>query len=621
MKLMKSVLLFLMLVSLGVSQVPDDYLIIHLPFQGNANDESGHGNNGIVNGAVPAPDRFDRPDGAYYFDGIDDYINVPDNEIFQIIDNSVTVAIWAKVSYLTNRFFLYKGDSQTNREYSMGFQVDSLAAFGINNLGGFQENQFGVLTYDILEEDTWYHIVGTWDGTYHKIYLNGVLQGSATPEVTIGNYDSDLYIGSYGGNIERYALNGVIDDVRIYNRALTDEEVNILYSEAIVAEFSGDTTSGFSPLTVHFTDQSSTSDSLVQIRYWQWDFDNDGVIDSEEQDPQWTYTDAGYYTVSLTVSDSISEDTETKENYILVLNEGPTITAIEDVPEDQGGWVTVNFLKSFHDTDSLHGKLNSAELYTVEINDGSGWMAATSQAAYGNDQYSVLVPTTKDSTSSDDGLIDFRIIAGMEEGNFASTVMSGYSVDNLAPAIPQGLMASYGDSNTIELSWENSPDKDINNFSIYRDTEDAFDENSLPIALTTENYFIDNEAETDITYYYTVTASDYAGNQSGFAEPVSVIISAINVKPGIPTRYFIDQNYPNPFNPKTIIKYELPMTSGVKISIYNILGQKVETLVDDTKNAGYHQIEWDAADQATGIYYYEMRAGEFRITKKMSYIK
>jgi len=70
----------------------------------------------------------------------------------------------------------------------------------------------------------------------------------------------------------------------------------------------------------------------------------------------------------------------------------------------------------------------------------------------------------------------------------------------------------------------------------------------------------------------------------------------------------LDQNYPNPFNPKTIINYELPITNEVELSIYNLLGQKVVTLVSGKQPAGYYQVEWDASGYASGVYIYRLSA-------------
>jgi photosystem II stability/assembly factor-like uncharacterized protein len=84
-----------------------------------------------------------------------------------------------------------------------------------------------------------------------------------------------------------------------------------------------------------------------------------------------------------------------------------------------------------------------------------------------------------------------------------------------------------------------------------------------------------------------------------------------------PSKFSLSQNYPNPFNPITMINYKLPMTSDVELSIYNLLGQKVATLVDEKQNAGDYQLEWDASGFASGIYYYQLISGDYRDVKKM----
>jgi len=80
-------------------------------------------------------------------------------------------------------------------------------------------------------------------------------------------------------------------------------------------------------------------------------------------------------------------------------------------------------------------------------------------------------------------------------------------------------------------------------------------------------------------------------------------------------------NFPNPFNPTTTIKYDLPEARRVTIKIYNITGQLVETLVDDTKDAGSYKIVWNAAKVASGLYFCRLKAGSFHEVKKMLVIK
>jgi hypothetical protein len=95
------------------------------------------------------------------------------------------------------------------------------------------------------------------------------------------------------------------------------------------------------------------------------------------------------------------------------------------------------------------------------------------------------------------------------------------------------------------------------------------------------------------------------------------VTSVENPNEKIPVKYQLINNYPNPFNPKTVINYELPITNEVDLSVFNVLGQKVTTLVDQQKQPGYYQVEWDATDYASGIYYYRIQAGDFQDVKKM----
>lgn len=79
--------------------------------------------------------------------------------------------------------------------------------------------------------------------------------------------------------------------------------------------------------------------------------------------------------------------------------------------------------------------------------------------------------------------------------------------------------------------------------------------------------------------------------------------------------------HPNPFNASTTIQYSLSEASHVTIEIYDLLGRHIETLVDAEMPAGYHQATWDATDQASGMYFYKIQAGEFTETKKMMLLK
>jgi PKD repeat protein len=601
-----------------------DSLVAYYPFDGNANDMSIHNNHGIVKGATLTEDRFGNAGHAYYFDGYDDHIVISDTDILSPVNQKLSIAVWVKVYPPYNRFILYKGSNTYNREYAMGIHADSLSSFQINNQGGYNLNQFGVHSESKVEEGKWFHITGTWDGTNCKIYINGIYENMTTPVVTIGNFNSDLYIGTYGGEINQYAINAVIDDIRIYNRVLSDSEINYLYSHNLSANFSADTTFGVAPLTVKFSDRSMTTDSLNKIKSWQWDFNHDGIIDSEEQNPEWTYLKNGVFTVKLTVTDSLNQAIKIKEKYITVLSEYPMILSITDVPNDQGGWVKVNFARSAYDTDSLVlAKTSSPEMYTVEIDDGSGWTATATTVAYGKSIYSILVPTTKDSTLEDDGLINFRVIAGMEEGNFVSNVMTGYSKDNLQPSTPQDLAGYVTPDEYIKLTWQPVSDKDFKYYKIFKRNDGTLFE---LFSSTTDTVYIDNTVLVNNLYFYSVKAVDHSGNESDFSNIANIYISDIYEENGLVTQYYLSQNYPNPFNPQTTIKYGLLRQSHVKVTIFDILGHKIKELVNDAQNKGHHQVIWDGKNNfgqvvSTGIYYYKLESENYNSMKKMLFIK
>ena len=106
----------------------------------------------------------------------------------------------------------------------------------------------------------------------------------------------------------------------------------------------------------------------------------------------------------------------------------------------------------------------------------------------------------------------------------------------------------------------------------------------------------------------------------------SLVVSVDDTEPELPDGYGLEQNYPNPFNPRTTIVYSLPHSSRVEIAIYNLLGEKVATVVDARKPAGEHAAVWNGRDSesrpvATGIYFYRIRTDEFEQTRKMLLLK
>ena len=89
----------------------------------------------------------------------------------------------------------------------------------------------------------------------------------------------------------------------------------------------------------------------------------------------------------------------------------------------------------------------------------------------------------------------------------------------------------------------------------------------------------------------------------------------------LPTKYALDQNYPNPFNPNTKISFSIPVEGFVALDVYNSIGQKVATLVNENKTAGNYEVNFNAANLSSGVYFYKLTSGNFVNVKKMILMK
>jgi hypothetical protein len=116
----------------------------------------------------------------------------------------------------------------------------------------------------------------------------------------------------------------------------------------------------------------------------------------------------------------------------------------------------------------------------------------------------------------------------------------------------------------------------------------------------------------------------YRGNsrRTGYVEDVSTSVVDNIPAPSAPIGYALNQNYPNPFNPETTIHYSLAEEGSVRLTIYNVLGQEIVSLVDEHQQSGKYMAVWTGVDAAgsqvsSGLYFYRLEAGDFVSTKKM----
>ena len=326
------------------------------------------------------------------------------------------------------------------------------------------------------------------------------------------------------------------------------------------------------------------------------------------------------YVFTLSVSDSeyvVSEPFE-----LTIVDHRPHIIILTDVPQDQGRQMKLHWEP---------GHMDEAGYFTqfsiwreVHTDTADLWDFITSVPWIGSeDNYSRIVPTLGDSTVDTTYYSTFRVTAHTEDVDFYhdSEPVTGYSIDNLHPSVPQGLMAvQYGAS--VILQWLSAVDEDFNYHNVYRNDLDSVD--PAMVFTTSDSFYVDLEMAAG-SWEYWITSVDSAGNESDASEPVSVVLAS-EQEAAIPTVYALEQNYPNPFNPSTQIRYALPEDAMVTISIYDMMGRKVRTLVSQSMSPGYHTTLWNATNDnglpvSAGMYIYTIQAGDFRQTKKMLLLK
>ena len=213
-------------------------LVAYYPFSGDADDASGNGNNGVVCGATLTSDRHGNPDSAYYFSGYDlnsetgAYIEVPNSGSLYNITTSVTVSAWIRIDNGDWASIVCKG--YETRQYSIQFKCDSETRWNTTTL---QNNIKATSATPTPSE--WHHVAMTYDGAKQTAYLDGRIIGFGMASDAISKVAEPLYIGiDPPGGLNCFA--GAIDEVYIYNRALSLDEIQELYGEPINDSNEGD---------------------------------------------------------------------------------------------------------------------------------------------------------------------------------------------------------------------------------------------------------------------------------------------------------------------------------------------------------------------------------------------
>ena len=214
-----------------MNPVPSSGLVAWYPYNGNANDESGNGLDGIINGAVPTTDRMDSANSAFYFDGTDDYIKVLSANLLNL--QTFTIAAWVYVERFgglqeSAGMILSRGIfPDFNYQLNAGTYCACGSSFNVSaTISGINRSLYATSSYAINRR---YFVAATNDGSSLRLYIDSVPAGELTSGVPEDN-SNDLYIGKYESDM-LWNFKGKIDDIRIYDLALDESEILQLYNE------------------------------------------------------------------------------------------------------------------------------------------------------------------------------------------------------------------------------------------------------------------------------------------------------------------------------------------------------------------------------------------------------
>lgn len=219
------------------SYVPTDGLVAYYPFNGNANDESGNGNDGVVNGATLITDRFGNVNSAYEFDGINNSITVS-NQFFDNGYGSYVINLWLSINDINQTMQAIYNTIPHHGE-GLAFNHEN----SLDNMSHWKNSNTSVVSWDIFTSNpfeyspflnsTTYMITVVKSETTYSYYVNGFLDKTTEVSQSAENQFTGMIFGLNAFGNEPF--NGILDDIGIWNRALTEQEVADLYASGVLS--------------------------------------------------------------------------------------------------------------------------------------------------------------------------------------------------------------------------------------------------------------------------------------------------------------------------------------------------------------------------------------------------
>ena len=513
----------------------------------------------------------------------DDYLSQGD--IFEIFHNesfegSVTPPFAVNDTLTTIEDSVIAFTSSDLLENDFDLERDLLTIISIDTSG-----MIGTLDYNLAGSDLTYNPMANYYGDDFFSYIlsdgNGGLD-TASVDISITPVDDkpvavdDILTVNEDSTVTIYVLS---NDVEVDGDQLLIQSIDTTGTVGHVNINQGNLTLTYTPIpdyfgsdTLHYTitdghvGGSDTADVIVTVTSI-----NDLPVAVDDN-----FSTAEDTSLTILISELLSNDTDTETETLLLQSIITTNTTGLVIIDPGDSSITYTPAADFNGDDS----------FIYIISDGSG----------GTDTATVQITVTP----INDAPLPFELTYPVNEATVDSTL--------------------------VTFKWQTSVDPDFDevNYNFYlsgTEKDTVVYDISDTVLVFDGNTFL----EADKAYTWNVKATDGTDTTSCEAEcqlRTALVLVGIDDKlTGLPRNYSLSQNYPNPFNPSTTINYELPKESFVKLVVYNILGERITTLVNEQNKAGRYEVKFNAKNVPSGVYLYRIQAGEFINTKKMLMLK
>ncbi len=245
------------------------------------------------------------------------------------------------------------------------------------------------------------------------------------------------------------------------------------------------------------------------------------------------------------------------------------------------------------------------------------YLIKTDENGYSYCAFSTYTPVVNNISNLQAMNLNLGIFNFISVSNYPLATFTPSSGQNTSCAVIPVELKSFNyklDKGNLILSWSTATEINNMGFKIKRNNEEIAYVPGSGTSTELRKYSFEDEKLLNGDYVYALIQVDYDGTQNKIGE-LEVTIN------NIPSDYNLEQNFPNPFNPSTKINYAIPQNSYIILNIYNSIGEKVNTLVEGFKEAGYYQTAFDGSNLPSGIYFYTLSSDNFMTTKKMILLK